>query len=447
MDSLELQPDERVKNGFSFPLALKQGFVWLALSFSCFWLIMNGSTDFLQRFLIVAFLVLVVVNKGVRRDPLVLGSVLVIVFLTLQFLLHRATVPEVLFADRFPAKYLYFSCFFLVLAYATILWKRISPFLILIGSAVGLVAFLLIYSSGNEWGLSWQGGRVEFGFRNAQHAGIFFGTGLLGIVFFAHRVMRVSGALAKPLAVLGTFCFAALMVYGILVTQVRAVWLALILAMLTGLMLYLLTIDLRAVFGRLRFKHLAWTVVAIAGLSFLSGGLQIHARVLQRIEQERINVQTVEEAARLEGKHSTSTGIRIALWAASVQWIEERPLLGWGNRTAENLIQADTRFDAKFKQEFGHLHNSFLELLVAMGTIGLFALGGLLTLFVARVVKAHQAGGMPRDVFLFAWTFLVFWAVVNCFESYINYATGFYVNSVIAGFLYAFCLQQSAPEG
>lgn len=445
MDSLELQSEARVKNRFFLPDGFKQGYAWLALSFPCVWLIANGNTDLLQKLLVLCFLLLAVSDKGLRKDPLFLGSMLLIVFLVLEFLWHRATIPEALFADRFPTKYLLFSCFFLLIAYATVVWRRINPFLILIGAALGLVVFLLLYSSGEEWQRAWQGARVEFGFRNAQHAGIFFGTGLLVIACFAHRLVRAFTGRSRLLAALAAFGFAALMIYGILVTQVRAVWLALILAALTGLMLKLLTLDLHAVKAKLRFSHLAWAALLIVGLSSLGGALQIHERVQQRIEQENINIQTVEEAARLEGRHSTSTGIRIALWAASLQWIEERPLLGWGNRTAEKLIQVDTRFDAKFKKAFGHLHNSLLELLVAVGAIGLLAFGGLLTLFVSRVIKARQAGAMPRDVFLFAWTFLVFWAVVNCFESYINYATGFYVNSVIAGFLYAFCLQP--PRG
>lgn len=443
MDSLELQPEARVKNRFHLPDACKQGYAWLALCFPCIWLLTQGSADLLQQILILGFLMLAAFNKGVRRDPLVAASLLLIVFLVLQFLWHRATIPEALFADRFPTKYLYFSSFFLLIAYGTAVGRRVSPFLVLLGAAAGFVAFLPLHSSWEEWQLAWQGARAEFGFRNAQHAGIFFGTGLLAVAFFAHRMLRACAAPARPLAALAAFGFAAVMVYGIVVTQVRAVWLALILAALTGLALYLLTLDLRAVLARLRWKQLASAVLLIAGLGLLGGLLQIHERVQQRIEQESVDIQTVEEAARLEGRHATSTGIRITLWAASLQWIEERPLLGWGNRTAENLIEADPRFDAKFKHQFGHVHNSLLELLVAVGAIGLLAFGGLLTLFVTRVIRARQAGALPTDVFVFAWTFFVFWAVVNFFESYVNYATGFYVNSVIAGFLYAFCLQAS----
>ena len=49
---------------------------------------------------------------------------------------------------------------------------------------------------------------------------------------------------------------------------------------------------------------------------------------------------------------------------------------------------------------------------------------------------------MPTDAFLFSWAFFAFWVVANCFESYINYASGFYLTTIIAGFLYAFQLQQ-----
>jgi hypothetical protein len=57
---------------------------------------------------------------------------------------------------------------------------------------------------------------------------------------------------------------------------------------------------------------------------------------------------------------------------------------------------------------------------------------------------AWREGAMPWAVFLFSWAFLVFWGIVNFFESYINYKTGFYLNSVIFGFIYAFYVQRPA---
>jgi O-antigen ligase len=445
MNSLEVRSEKGRKGDLLTPDLLKKVYLLLAISFSFIWLVSNGSTDLLQKFLTVSFLISAFHDKKLRQDSVFLGSLLLIGFFCLEFIWHFLSVPAAIFANRFPIKYINFFCFFLLLAYGTVVWKRVSPFLILIGAAVGLVIFLALYSSLEEWRLSWQGARVEFGFRNAQHAGIFFGTGLLGISFLGHRILRANAGLARVLWVLVVCAFAGMMIYGIIVTQVRAVWIALILAYLAGIVAYVFTTNVDSLIAWLKnIKHVALAMLVISGLLVLGSALDIQERIQQRIGQESISIQTVEEAARFEEKQVTSSGIRIALWAASLQWIEERPLLGWGSYSVAQLIRSDSRFNAEFKHEFGHLHNSALEILVAVGAIGLFSIGGVVVLLAISVLKARRAGFMPKDVFLFAWAFLIFWTIVNCFESYINYSTGFYLNSIVAGFLYAFYLQRPA---
>lgn len=445
MNFLEVRSEARPCSHLLTSDLWKKVYALLAISFSLIWLGSNGNADLLQKFLTVSFLIFVFHDKKLRQDPVFLGSLLLIGFFCLEFIWHFLSVPEAIFASRFPTKYINFFCFFLLLAYGTVIWKRVSPFLIPIGAAVGLVIFLALYSSLEEWRLSWQGTRVEFGFRNAQHAGIFFGTGLLGISFLGHRILRANVGIARVLWALVVCAFTAVMIYGIIVTQVRAVWIALILAFLTGITVYMFTTNIDSLIAWFKnIKHAVLVMLVISCLAVLGSTLEIQERIQQRIEQESISIQTVEEAARFEEKQVTSSGIRIALWAASLQWIEEKPLLGWGSHSVAQLIRLDSRFNAEFKHEFGHLHNSVLEILVAVGTIGLFSIGGVVVLLAISVLKTWRAGFMPKDVFLFAWAFLIFWVIVNCFESYINYSTGFYLNSIVAGFLYAFYLQRPA---
>lgn len=444
MEILKLQTAQKMLVNFFSAAFLGKFYAVFALSFSFIWLATDGSTAFLQKILIISFLFLAFSDKRIRQDSLFWGSLLLIAFLSLEFIWHALSLPEAVFANRFPTKYINFFCFFLVIAYGAVTWRRFNPFLILVGAAVGLLIFLILYSPLDEWRLSWQGTRVGFGFRNAQHAGIFFGTGLLATSFFGYRILKTCSGFARLLGALAVFAFAGLMIYGIIATQVRAVWIALILAFLAGGTAYLFTTPISSLLAWFRdVKHMGVIVLLIASAIALGSALGIQQRIQQRIGQESISIQTVQGAASLDGEVSTSSSIRVALWAASLRWIDERPLLGWGRLSPERLIRSDSRFDSKFKQQFGHLHNSPLELLVSVGAIGLFSIGVLIMMLAIKILKARRIGTMPKDVFVFAWAFLVFWAIVNCFESYINYSSGFYLNSVVAGFLYAFYLQNT----
>jgi len=430
------------------PTQLRKIYALLAMSFSFVWLASDGSTNLLQKLLTASFLFLVFKNKELRREPIVLGSLLLIAFFSLEFAWHFFSIPEDIFAGRFPTKYISFFCFFILIAYGTVIWEKISPFLILVGAAAGLLAFLIFHSSIEDWQLSWQGARVDFGFRNAQHAGIFFGTGLLGISFLGHRLIRAGLGSARTFGVLGVSAFAALMIYGVVVTQVRAVWVGLMMAFLTGALAYLFSVDLKSVVAWFKqLKHIVLACLIVAFLATLTSALDIQDRILHRVGQERISMQTVQEASRFEEKELKSSGIRIALWTASLRWIEERPLLGWGSNSVLQLIRADTRFNAQFKQSFGHLHNSKLEILVAVGIAGLCGIGAIFILLVKGVWYARRTEAMPEDAFLFASAFLVFWLTVNCFESYVNYPTGFYINTIVASFLYSFYLQRPSLKG
>jgi O-antigen ligase len=444
MGSLENRPG--ILGGIAIcPTRLRKIYALLAMSFSFVWLASDGSTNLLQKLLTAVFLFLVFKNKELRREPVVLGSLLLIVFFSLEFAWHFFSIPEDIFAGRFPTKYISFFCFFILIAYGTVIWEKISPFLILVGAAVGLLAFLLFHSSIEEWQLSWQGARVDFGFRNAQHAGVFFGTGLLGISFLGHRLVRSSLRSARMLGVLGVLAFAALMIYGVVATQVRAVWMGLIMASFLIGMVYLFSADLKSLISWFKqLKHIVLTLLIIAFLSTVASALDIQDRMLHRVGQERISMQTVQEASQFEEKELKSSGIRIALWTASLRWIHERPLLGWGSNSVSQLIRADSRFNAQFKQSFGHLHNSKLEILVAVGIVGLCGIGGVFILLIKSVLSARRTKAMPKDAFLFALAFLVFWLTVNCFESYVNYSTGFYINTIVASFLYSFYIQRSS---
>jgi len=422
---------------------LTPGFSLLALAFPLLWFVSNNGVDLLQKFLAMLFLYFVLRNRHLRKSYLILAAVILIVLLLWEFVWHFFSLPGEFSPEHPPFKYIYFFCFFLVIAYGTVAWKKVSPFVILAGAAVGLAAFLLVYSPLDHWQRSWQGERVAFGFRNAQHAGIFFGTGLLGISLMGHKLLRTNIRGLRVCMAIVVCAFAAVMLYGVIMTQVRAVWIGLTAAFLTVAMTAFMVSDVRSVLIRVAKQgYRRWIVMLILGLAVLLSAINIQGRIAHRIAQEEVSLESLQRASRFEQDKMTSSGIRIALWTAALDWIHEKPVLGWGAKTASRLIDMDPRFNEEFKKSFGHLHNSYLEALLSVGLLGVFSMAAIVILLAARVVDARRSGAMPKDVYIFAWAFFAFWATVNGFESYINYSSGFYVNTVVAAFLYAFYLQR-----
>lgn len=129
----------------------------------------------------------------------------------------------------------------------------------------------------------------------------------------------------------------------------------------------------------------------------------------------------------------TSVGIRIHSWVAALEWIAERPLVGWGGE-ARGLVMDHTPWLPTFvKDNFGHLHNFFLEVWVAYGLVGLGVMAALAAWVGRATWKAWRGGAMPNDIALFGATFFVYWVIVNQFESYNSFWTGVYVHNLVAG--------------
>ena len=121
--------------------------------------------------------------------------------------------------------------------------------------------------------------------------------------------------------------------------------------------------------------------------------------------------------------------------------------MGWGGRGSRPLIDHSDLFSEKFKNNFNHLHNSYLQVLVEIGFIGAMFIVTLIVLLGRANIGAYQSRRMPLDAFLFSWLFFFFWLVVNAFESYIIYPSGTYLVAMVTGFFYSFCIQSSRiPE-
>ncbi|WP_244613218.1 O-antigen ligase family protein [Modicisalibacter radicis] len=297
---------------------------------------------------------------------------------------------------------------------------------------LALVGYLVAtFTHGDGWQEWWrglQGERVGFGIRNLQHGSMLFGVSLLGVVVFGPRWIGWPRVAAWRLASwLGVLLLCAV---GIVIGQTRAVWLALALALPSLGLIWLVWQARHVGLARLRRRLLFAAGVVLITLTALLAAF--HDTLGERLTTENQVIAEVLEG-NLDNVPYSSVGIRIHTWVAAAQWIGDRPLVGWGGQ-GRSLVIDETPWLPEFvKQNFGHLHNFFIETWVAYGLLGL-ALMGALVIWIGRATwLAWRGGAMPGDMALFACGFFVYWVVVNQFESYLSFSTGVTVHNLIVG--------------
>ncbi|TDO16830.1 MULTISPECIES: O-antigen ligase family protein [Halomonas] len=297
----------------------------------------------------------------------------------------------------------------------------------------GLLGFLVAsFTHGQglqEWVSGLQGTRVGFGIRNLQHGSMLFGVALLGVVMFGPRFASSGGRwviwrLAAWLAVL------VLCLVGVVIGQTRAVWLSLLASLLvSGGVWCVWALAKGRALPRFKTCSMAGGVLLLV---MVASGFAFHDTLKTRLLTES-GVIAELAAGHFDAVPYTSVGIRIHSWQAALEWIAERPLVGWGGQ-GRGLVMEYTPWLPDFvKEEFGHLHNFFLEVWVAYGLFGVL-LFVVLAVWIGRGTwLAWRAGVMPNDVALFGTAFFLYWVVINQFESYNSFGTGVYVHNLVVG--------------
>jgi O-antigen ligase len=194
-------------------------------------------------------------------------------------------------------------------------------------------------------------------------------------------------------------------------TKTRAVWLASVLSVLC-LMFFGSTLKLRRI-------ALAWCVLAIVG----SGIMLFYRADQDSFAQRAMDRSPVE--------------FRTEMYSAGWQMFVEKPILGWGNETG---IQAEVeKRVSSFHPEYYVFHDTFLELAVERGLIGL---GFYLWLMICLFRLAKRDAGSPEIDGAFSnphfrrlWPLLLGVYLLNASAVVMNYQ---FVNAVlftIAGIL------------
>ncbi|OHY99605.1 O-antigen ligase family protein [Salinicola sp. MIT1003] len=311
-------------------------------------------------------------------------------------------------------------------------------------ASLAFLATTLVHGGLQDWYDGFHGERVGFGIRNKQHAGMLFGVVLLGWLVFCRRMIVVRARIvAYRLALWGLiFCMLCL---GVIFSQTRAVWLALSISLpLLALILFLGARRYERKRPTLRASLVTVAVTAVlAVLAFLLFGDALTDRMFK--EHSVILSLLHGDVSNLP---YSSIGIRVHSWLAATDWIAERPLTGWGGNGRSLVMDHTSYFPQWVKDQFGHLHNYPIEILVAYGLLGFLVISSLVIWVTRACHLAWKAGFLPSDIHAFAWVFFVYWIIVNQFESYMSFWTGVFVFNLVVGGLvthyYRFLNMQAA---
>ncbi|MCL7939239.1 O-antigen ligase family protein [Halomonas sp. ATCH28] len=282
-----------------------------------------------------------------------------------------------------------------------------------------------------EWLAGLQGQRVGFGIRNLQHGSMLFGVALLGLVVFTTRFGRVGGRWV-PWRITISLLLIGLCLVGIAIGQTRAVWLAVTLALTSAGALWL---GWTLMCSRVSAAHPARPVMLTAGgllVVVIVLGMVFQGTLTERLSHESSVVADITQG-EFDSVPYTSIGIRIHSWRAALEWIAERPLVGWGSEGRSLVMDHTSWLPVEVKERFGHLHNYLLEVWVAYGLLGVLVVFALAVWIGRGTWLAWRGGVMPNDVALFGAAFFVYWMVVNQFESYNSFGTGVYVHNLVVG--------------
>lgn len=98
-------------------------------------------------------------------------------------------------------------------------------------------------------------------------------------------------------------------------------------------------------------------------------------------------------AAQQTQVNNKAVSVRMALYKLGMEKWLERPVLGWGLRTTPSLI-AESRRDMA-GQHHVHLHNTYLDALVGLGTLGTLLLAIAFALLLREALLAWRRGLVP----------------------------------------------------
>ena len=268
------------------------------------------------------------------------------------------------------------------------------------------------------------GERVFFGLRQEQHTSLFFGIILIGLMCFTKRIISINRWLTIPLILTILYCL--LIIY---INSSRQAWLALLLT--AFFMASYFTIKC---FNRATGKQKLITIsIFLAGTLGLGSLILSNDTIVNRVMQEK-EALTAIATLDFDDVPYSSFGIRLHSWIAATDFIKEKPIFGWGSNGRTLVMKHTEWLPDWIQKDFGHLHNTYIEMLVNFGIVGLAFYLFIWIYMTKSLFREIRKGAIEKDIGYFFMGFVFFWSIMNCVEAYQNFWTGvFYFTVFMTG--------------
>jgi len=273
---------------------------------------------------------------------------------------------------------------------------------------------------------AFNGSRIDFGIKNAQHTAFLFGTA--AILATSIAIYKFS---SNKFYSLFYIALALTSLIAMQFSQSRGVTLAIICACLTLFVL-------QALYGKSHKKILLATA-SLSAISILLMQLPGFGNLSYRLVKELTHTSVGLDAG-LEAIPYNSIGTRLHSWDAGLHFYQSSPVFGLGDQAQTLSIQRHPDIPESIKNEFRHLHSSHIELLVRYGLAGA-------VWYIAFMAYIASLTTGSKATKLLVPTFLTFWIVANFFESYVFYYTGKVAFTMILAIAFSYKIKPTTtPE-
>lgn len=391
--------------------------------------------DVFQSFLVFGSLLAIYVErKYIFKDKMLICLLLAVMIQILSWVNAIVQIPQL--AQPTPNLGSLGNLFFFIFIAYWLKGKKQSVYLLWLSMLIGFILSFYLHSDNfiQELITGLNGKRINFNVNNAQHPALWSGIAilLLGYFIIKHVTLSIQSInLKKNISLsIGLICLSLFFTFVLFATQTRQVFLGLIISIILGPLTYTFFQKNKPSLKLATYLLLIFVTLFLAASNISS---------LENRTSNESNTYTALLSGNIEQVPYNSSGIRIHIWYEAMNWIKERPILGSDQDVRDDVIFLSTKIPDIIKKRINHLHNSFIETTLSYGIIGLTLI--LFTFYwLLHSTKKLTPPGQFNEIRLIALLFLIYWFVVNNFESYLFSTTGLLVHNIMFGSIYTFYL-------
>jgi len=306
---------------------------------------------------------------------------------------------------------------------------------------ISLSGFLVLLASGYDskvLAAAEEGVRISFGI-NAQHFSLYAATSLCGCLFLAKDLW---GNRYRNFRIFIWIILVFLLLNMTIVSQTRAIWIAIIIFFF----FFVASLIVGIKNGTIKVKPTHLILYLFISILLTSSVIIFFADTIHKrisLELAALNEMVSSNFEKVDS--STSLGMRVNLAKWSISKIKQRPLIGWHiakySREAIGKEVKDKNISA-----FHHVHNSYLEISIDQGLIGLVIFLFSPLYVIGSVYFHYKKRKMPYRLFITFFSITILFGIANLFESYFTTWLFWPYFSILFGGFYSLVLWDRLPR-